>query len=282
MFACRMFGLHWRSDIPNPATGEFRDVRQTSSWRLQCLRKANWWNCDLRQILEFKDANTLPYLVINCEGVLSICTIQDISKHCPSICISVEISQLLGSFRLNCGFSNEDQLRLSSARRCKSLDFKLAQQFFFPKELTFAIRLGHLDMVNRIPLIYYNLHQFTSIFNLNFFDSRFCISNGQDLTWSRWLPQLPNMHMQKPGSLWLWGGSTKYLQIPSSSIVLVCTYSDLFIKDWLMASLHQLDTLFTSWYHETLIMSIMFCELVRWNDWTESSTARAMFRNHNA
>lgn len=160
--------------------------------------------------------------------------------------------------------------------------FQARSTVFFPKELTFAIRLGHLDMVNRIPLIYYNLHQFTSIFNLNFFDSRFCISNGQDLTWSRWLPQLPNMHMQKPGSLWLWGGSTKYLQIPSSSIVLVCTYSDLFIKDWLMASLHQLDTLFTSWYHETLIMSIMFCELVRWNDWTESSTARAMFRNHNA
>lgn len=275
MFACRMFGLHWSSDIPNPATGEFRDVRQTSGWRLRCRRKANWWNCDLRQILEFKDANTLPYLVINCEGVLSICTIQDISKHCPSVCISVykigrDISTLGFvpiKLRFLCLSLNPHlPTKISSVWAAQGAASLLISgstaTVFFPKELP-SKRLGHLDMVisyDIIPFIYYNLHQFTSIFNLNFFDSRFCISNGQDLTWSRWLPQLPNM---KPGSLWLWGGSTKYLQIPSSSIVLVCNMY-LFIKDWLTASLHQLDTLFTSWYH---VNNVLWVGTVEWLNW---------------
>lgn len=291
MFACRMFGLHWSSDIPNPATGEFRDVRQTSGWRLRCRRKANWWNCDLRQILEFKDANTLPYLVINCEGVLSICTIQDISKHCPSVCISVykigrDISTLGFvpiKLRFLCLSLNPHlPTKISSVWAAQGAASLLISgstaTVFFPKELP-SKRLGHLDMVisyDIIPFIYYNLHQFTSIFNLNFFDSRFCISNGQDLTWSRWLPQLPNM---KPGSLEAYDCG---VEVPSTSKYhqavlywyVICTYS---LKIDLRHHCISL-TLFS----QVDITSTMFCELVQWNDWTESSTARAMFSNHNA
>ena len=160
MFACP-FGLHCVGH-PNPRlenslmSGELMEL-----WLCDCNR------CDLRQIFvrvqRCKPSHTYPSNAMKVSWACAQDSLIFQNINLPfAFRYTLGISELLGShwtaasdayslcFSLKSTSSkDEDQLRLSSARRCKSLDFGLAQQLFsLSKEpiLCFG-SLGHDDSI---------------------------------------------------------------------------------------------------------------------------------------
>ena len=201
------------------------DIR-IRDWRIPWC-PANWWNCDfvtaiavifVKSSSEFKDANlAIPTHQMPWRRPEHVHKIHWYFK--TSICISVYIGNIwtLG-LTLNCGFWLVFSVFLSKihifqGRRSAPVEQRKALQVsgfrsrstaFFPKEpiLCFG-SLGHDDSI--ITFLSWN-----SLIP--------CLSNGQDLTWSRWLPQ-PNMQCEA----YDWW-STKYLQIPAVLAVLAVLY----------------------------------------------------------